>query len=346
MKTRYLKVNSKKPEKSKIQFAAEILKGGGLVAFPTETVYGLGADALSPEALKKIFRAKGRPSDNPLIVHIAAKKDIFKYASYVPLTAKKLIRKFWPGPLTIVLRKKKIIPKEISAGLRTVALRQPKNKTARALIRAAGFPLAAPSANVSGRPSPTEAGHVLRDLRNKIDCVLDGGPTQVGLESTVIDLSGKNPVLLRPGKITLEQLLKIVPNVVVYSAARTGDEKKIKVHSPGMKYRHYAPLAELWIVEGDLKRVRKKIQSLADALKGKKSVVVLTLSRKKLYPHTAVRYIGSTAPVIAMNLFRVLRVLDERKTDVIIAEGVADKGLGRAIMNRLRKAAGSNIIKV
>jgi L-threonylcarbamoyladenylate synthase len=342
MKTLYLKVNPKRPEVEKIRAAARILQRGGLVAFPTETVYGLGANALSAKAVKKIFRTKGRPADNPLIVHLASKTEIFKYAAYVPKIAETLIRRFWPGPLTIILKKKDIFPKDISSGLSTVALRLPKNKIAQALIREAGFPLAAPSANTSGRPSPTHAKHVMADLKNRIECVLDGGETHVGLESTVIDLSERTPVILRPGKITLERLKKIIPAVTQY-----GPKHGAAARSPGMKYRHYAPKAELFLVEGDRIKIQKKIQTLADTFKNrKKSVVILTGTRNTQYRHPNVHCIGRTMTAVAKNLFMILRDLDKQKADVILVEGMTEKNLGRAVMNRLRKAAGHNVIKV
>jgi L-threonylcarbamoyladenylate synthase len=343
MKTILLTIDPNKPELFLIREAAAVLKRGGIVAFPTETVYGLGANALSVKAVRKIFKAKGRPSDNPLIVHIAAKKDIFKYADSVPRAARRLVAKFWPGPLTIILKKKPIIPKETSAGLETVALRMPGNTIALALIRETGFPLAAPSANLSTKPSPTNAHHVLEDLKGKIDCLIDSGPTRIGLESTVVDMSGGRPTILRPGKISFEKLRKILPNIAAAPSAEP--DKKLITKSPGMKYRHYAPQTPLIVVEGGKKELQHRIQILIGNCRLRKQrVVVLTLHRKKTYGGAEERFLGSKPSTVAKNLFRELRTIDEKNFDIIIAEGLTEVGMGRAVMNRLRKAAGENII--
>ena len=256
MKTRIIRIAESGGQKNadkKISYAAQIIRRGGIVAFPTETVYGLGANALDTKAVRKIFRAKGRPSDDPLIVHIADEHQLYELASYVPLQAKILMDKFWPGPLTIVLRKSKKVPRITTGGLDTVAIRMPSHSVALELLCAAGVPIAAPSANLFGRPSPTSAQHVLEDLNGKINAVLDGGRTRIGVESTVLDLSGKTPELLRPGKITIGQLQKIIGKIKVHPLVRSQPRKggkKAAARSPGLSYRHYAPAAEVILVEG------------------------------------------------------------------------------------------------
>jgi L-threonylcarbamoyladenylate synthase len=344
MKTITLRIDPKKPQARLIQKAAIIIQRGELVAFPTETVYGLGANALSSKALRKIFKAKGRPSDNPLIVHIAEKKQLLQLVDHIPPAASKLIKKFWPGPLTIIFKKSAIVPVEISSGLDTVAVRLPKNKIARALIRAAGFPLAAPSANLSGRPSPTGASHVAEDLKWRIACIIDGGSTHIGLESTVIDMTRRIPTILRPGKISPEEIKRVVGNVHLHPVVNS-DKKIITARSPGMKYRHYAPKAELRIFQGDTIKIKSKIQNIIRSSAPRK-IAVLVTNRKHYFPDAETVYIGSSSESIARNLFSVLRRMDDRKIDLILIESVSEKGLGLAIMNRLKKAAGFNIVRV
>ncbi len=338
MVTKIIKVNPKNPEVAKIKMAARVLKKGGLVAFPTETVYGLGANALNKKAVRKIFKAKGRPLDNPVIVHIADFKDLFKLAQNVPEEAKILAKKFWPGPLTIVLFKKKIVPDEVTAGTNTLAVRMPKNKIALKLIRASGVPIAAPSANLAGRPSPITAKHVFEDLAGKIDLILDGGRTKIGVESTVLDLTVQPALILRPGGVSLEKLKKILKEVKVYSPTAI----PTIVKSPGMKYRHYAPRAPLILIENKEKvsRIQKLIN---DYQKKKKKVGVMATQESKRFYKKAnlVISVGSSKNLkeIARNLFKVFREFDKEKVDIIIAESVPEKGLGLAIMNRLRKAS-------
>jgi L-threonylcarbamoyladenylate synthase len=344
MKTLLLRIDPKKPQPDRIRKGAAFLKKNDLVAFPTETVYGLGANALAPTAIRKIFKAKGRPSDNPLIVHIAKKKELFQLVENVPISALILIKKFWPGPLTIILKRSKAIPREISAGLDTVAVRLPKNKIARSLISAAGFPLAAPSANISGRPSPTAASHVMDDLRGKIACIIDGGTTQVGLESTVVDLTGKIPEILRPGKISLEEIRRTIGEVKLHRAALS-DKEVATAKSPGMKYRHYAPRAELRILQGSPAAVRKRIRAIVQKLRSKKIAVLLT-ERTHFFSGARNVFLGSNSRQVAKKLFGALRKLDEKKIDLILIESLPEKGLGLAVMNRLKKAAGFNIEKV
>lgn len=344
MKTLILRIDPKKPQPRIIRKAATLLQQGELVAFPTETVYGLGANALSPKAIRKIFKAKGRPSDNPLIVHIADKKQLRQLVDPIPPAASKLIKKLWPGPLTIILKKSPIIPDEICAGLNTVAVRLPDNRVARALIRAAGFPLAAPSANISGKPSPTCASHVSADLEGRISCIIDGGSTHVGLESTVIDLTAASPTILRPGKISPSEIGKVIGNVRLHRVVKS-DKKIIAARSPGMKYRHYAPKAELRIFQGDTIKIKSKIQNIIRHSPAKKIAVFVT-NRNHRFQGAENVYIGSSSKSIAKNLFRVLREMDDRKIELILIESVSEKGLGLAVMNRLKKAAGFNIVRV
>ncbi len=318
----------------RIRVAARIIREGGLVVFPTETVYGLGANALSPEAVRKIFIVKGRPLDNPLIVHVADKSWVYRYAEYVSEEAKKLIEKFWPGPLTLVLRKKDVIPDIVTAGLNTVGIRMPSHNVALALISEANVPVAAPSANRFGRPSPTRVEHVIEDLDGEVDCIIDSGETFIGLESTVLDLTGDRPMILRPGYITKEMIEDVLGREVEYM----GYSERPK--SPGIKYRHYAPKAKLYLVVGSPTDIRTKVKELVEELKGERVAVVVTEENKNNY-EVDTYIIGSRRNLseIARNLFDMLRSLDSRGYTSIIFEGLEERGLGYAIMNRLRKAA-------
>lgn len=351
-RTKYIKIDPQVPELHKIRLAARILQRGGVVAFPTETVYGLGANALDPYAVRRIFRAKGRPQDNPLIVHVASLKMVKALTAHLPSRALELIRRFWPGPLSLVLPKSSLVPPEVTAGLDTVALRMPAHPVALALIKAAGLPVAAPSANLSGKPSPTTGHHVLRDLRGKIEAVVDGGPAWVGLESTVLDLTSPVPVILRPGGITREQLREVLGEVSLDPGiGQPGDGAAPK--SPGMKYIHYAPEGEVYLVEGDLSSMASRIRELVAFFKGQgRRVAVLATAE------TAARYTGEPRPdylevlgsrqdlsQVAARLFGALRNCDRHGMEVILAETFPEEGLGLAIMNRLRKAAGNRIIR-
>jgi L-threonylcarbamoyladenylate synthase len=339
MQTHILKVNPKNPEISKVRQAAKIIRRGKLVAFPTETVYGLGANALNPKAVKKIFEAKGRPADNPLIVHISDRSDILFLARDISPIAGKVTRVFWPGPLTVVLKKSRIVPKITTGGLDTVAIRMPKNKIAQLLIKDAGIPLAAPSANFAGKPSPTMARHVLEDLKGRIEMVLDGGKTRIGIESTVVDLSGKVPVLLRPGGVTLEQLRKAIGRVDVHPVIR-GKRSRSTHRSPGMKYRHYSPNAKIILIEGTKNKVNAKTLELLDSFKGqRKKVGIMTMEKDFRHRADMKRHIGSGHERIAANLFKTFREFDSKRIDIVLAQGISEKGLGQGIMNRLRKAA-------
>ncbi|HWP78915.1 MAG TPA: L-threonylcarbamoyladenylate synthase [Candidatus Nitrosotenuis sp.] len=339
MPSKVIKVNPKKPDLAKIKEAAKVIRRGKLVAFPTETVYGLGANALNAGAVKRIFEAKGRPADNPLIIHIYDKDDLVFLAKEIPEIAERLTRRFWPGPLTIVLKKSEIVPKIVTGGLDTVAIRMPKNNIAQLLIREAGVPIAAPSANVAGRPSPTTAKHVLEDLAGKVDLIIDGGKTKIGIESTVVDLSGKTPMLLRPGGVTLEQLQKEIGKVNVHPIVE-GRKTKSVHRSPGMKYRHYSPNAKIILIEGPASKVNAEISKLIKTLKNqRKRVGVLATQRGHQQRSDFTKYVGGSHSEIAANLFDAFREFDAKKIDVVLAQGITRKGLGLGIMNRLGKAA-------
>ena len=323
----------------KIRIAARLILEGKLVAFPTETVYGLGADALNENAVRRIFEAKGRPADNPLIVHIADFKDLEKLAREIPEEARLLAEKFWPGPLTLVLPKREEVPAVTTGGLDTVAVRMPAHPIALALIRAS-TPIAAPSANISGKPSPTLAEHVVDDFYGKIEAIIDGGETKIGVESTVIDLSSERPTLLRPGGLPLEEIERVIGEVEIHPAVRG---KLVDVaRSPGMKYKHYSPNAQVIVVEGKRDNVRRKINELITEYRGRGLRVGVMATEE--YEADEFFHLGRTEGEVARNLFKALRELDKRGVDVIIAEGVEERGLGFAVMNRLRKAAGYRIV--
>lgn len=324
-----------------LQEAAKLLRENEAIAFPTETVYGLGANAMNDEAIAKIFEAKGRPSDNPLIVHIGTKSQLDGIVKEIPPVAEKLMEHFWPGPLTIILPRKEGISEKVTAGLHTVGVRMPDHPVALALIEEANVPVAAPSANRSGRPSPTLASHVYEDLNEKIAGIVDGGATGVGVESTVIDCTSAVPTILRPGGITKEQLEAVIGTVSLDPALK--DEKE-KPKSPGMKYTHYAPKAPLSIVEGS----REFIQRLVDEKKeeGFKVGVLTTEEYQHVYNADVVLSCGvrSDLASVATKLYDVLRTFDASEVDVIFSESFPNEGIGNAIMNRLTKAAGHQII--
>lgn len=357
MNTKIYQVNIKEDEvlaerdRKIIEEAGQILRHGGLVAFPTETVYGLGGDALDAEASGKIYAAKGRPSDNPLIVHIADIGALKELARDIPESAYRLAEKFWPGPLTMILNKSDKVPYETTGGLSTVAVRFPSHPTARALIKASGTYIAAPSANISGRPSPTTAAHVAEDMTGRIDMIIDGGQVGIGIESTIVDLTGDVPMILRPGYITQEMLDGILGGVSVDPAIIGGDlAKNVRPKAPGMKYKHYAPKGDLTVVEGEAFAVIRKINELAAKreAEGKKTAVIATDESKDKYSCTIVESIGTRNDerTIAQNLYDILRKMDEYNVDYIYSEGFFDEGLGQAIMNRLLKAAGHQVIEV
>lgn len=330
--------------------ASQIIREGGLVAFPTETVYGLGADGMNEEAAAKIYAAKGRPSDNPLILHIADRDGLAQITDKVPPKAAALMETFWPGPLTMIFEKKKEVPYATTGGLDTVAVRMPSHPVARALIRKSGTPIAAPSANTSGRPSPTMAEHVREDMNGKIDMLIDGGSVGIGLESTIMDMTVEPPMLLRPGYITREMLEQTIGEIRIDPSLMEGVGEDVKPKAPGMKYRHYAPKAELTIVEGELERVAEEINRLAQEKQeqGYSTGIIATEETKAFYNGAQVRVIGTRQDekTIARHLFAVLREFDESGTEYIFSEAFSEKNLGQAIMNRLIKAAGHHIIKV
>lgn len=331
-----------------IKRGGEIIKNGGLVAFPTETVYGLGGDALNASSSKKIYAAKGRPSDNPLIVHISNMAALEKIVSDIPDDAKKLADEFWPGPLTMIFNKSDIVPTETTGGLNTVAVRMPSNKIARALIDAAGGYIAAPSANLSGRPSPTVARYVIEDMQGRIDMIIDGGASLVGLESTIVDLTEGHPMILRPGYITQEMLEKALKEEVTWDRAIIDSNCKTPPKAPGMKYRHYAPKGELTIVEGSKDSVVKKINELSKKAReeGKKTGIIATKETLPLYEADSVKCVGRKGheDEAAHHLFRILREFDEEGMEIMFSESFAEDGVGAAVMNRLLKAAGHQVI--
>ncbi len=348
--TLILKVDSENPDYTKIEVAAQVLERGGLVAFPTETVYGLGADALNPVAVLALFEAKKRPLDNPPIVHVAETSEVYRLAQQVPKKAELLMKRFWPGPLTLVFKRSSVVPDVTVAGLDTVAIRMPKHKVALALIKQCGLPIAAPSANLAGKPSPTTAKHVYEDLNGRIDVILDGGATSIGVESTVIDLTVDPPVVLRPGGTSFEALKKVLGDVELHPFVQSEEELPLEqIRSPGMKHRHYAPKAEVILVDGSISAVVTKIKELSESyrVKGAKVGILATDETQASYKADVVKSLGSrfNLAVVAQSLFRLLREIDAKNVDVIIAEGVSSEGIGLAIMNRLRKASGYHIVR-
>ena len=317
--------------------AAQCIKSGGTVVFPTETVYGLGADATNDEAVKKIFSAKGRPADNPLIVHISKKEDIGKLVSFVSDDAKKLIDAFFPGCLTLIMKKSHLLGGTVTAGLDTVAVRMPSNPIAHDLIEKSGCFIAAPSANLSGSPSPTVARHVIDDMFGRVDYIIDGGNSEVGLESTVVDVSGDCPEILRPGKITYEQIKEVTPNAIIGKGIL---EETDKPKSPGMKYKHYSPKADVTVVMGEKENVRKYISSRIGT---DKNVGVLTYKGGD-YENAVVIDAGDNMESYANTLFYNLRLFDEKGVKTVFAEFLDEAGIGLAVKNRLFKSAGYKII--
>jgi L-threonylcarbamoyladenylate synthase len=344
-RTDIIKINEKRPNQIIISKASKLICSGEIIAFPTETVYGLGANALDPSAVLKIFEIKGRPSDNPLIIHIADMKTLRNLVSQIPLKANQIIKKFWPGPVTLVLKKSKIVPKITTGGLNTVAVRMPRNNVALALIRKSGLPIAAPSANISGRPSPTTAIHVKDDLDGKIKLILDGGSTKIGIESTVIDMTRSTPVILRPGGISKESIENEIGKVLFHNSLIGIERKKIKAYrSPGMKYRHYSPKAHVILVEGSENAAKSKIIQLTEKLEAEgKKVSIMTTSKTLKVNSETIQYMGRSLEIIARNLFANLRQADKNNMDVIIVQGIQYNKTGFAIMNRLKKAAITSI---
>ncbi|MDD6037817.1 MAG: L-threonylcarbamoyladenylate synthase [bacterium] len=349
MQTKMITIDPQSMDLAAIKTAGDIMKAGGLVAFPTETVYGLGADATNAKASEKIYAAKGRPSDNPLIVHISNIEALEGIVEDIPKEAYVLAEKFWPGPLTMIFQKNDKIPYETTGGMDTVAVRMPSDPIARALIDAAGGYVAAPSANTSGRPSPTTAAHVSEDLSGRIDMIIDGGAVMIGLESTIIDFTEEIPVVLRPGYITLEMLREAIGEVRIDPGLISADSKQ-KPKAPGMKYRHYAPKADLKVVEGEtgavIDEINRRTAELTAA--GKKVGVIATEETKQAYIGGIVISIGARddEEAIARHLYAILREFDNLEVDAIFSESFVSEKIGQAIMNRLLKAAGHQILEV
>lgn len=339
-------IDARRQPEAGTQLGGQLIRAGELVAFPTETVYGLGANGLCGAAVKKIFEAKGRPSDNPLILHVSRKNEVHRLWDSVPETAQRLMDAFWPGPLTLVYKKADIVPDEVTANLPTVAVRMPENKTARALIRAAGTPVAAPSANLSGKPSPTTAQHVLEDMEGRIPLIIDGGPCDFGLESTVVAI-GSPPVILRPGAVTQEMLEAVIGPVELHKSLLSPLREGEAAPSPGMKYRHYAPDAEVVAVTGSAEHIARRISALYDAYSaaGKRCVILATEQTRHFYHGKEYVIIGDRErpETLCENLFSALREKGA-EADVLLCEGVPTRGAGLAFMNRLLRAAGFQCI--
>lgn len=345
MKTLIKEIDINKPDQDLISLFATMLADGKTVIFPTETVYGLGANALDEDAATKIYQAKGRPSDNPLLVHVADKEDVYDLVENIDDRAKLLMDKFWPGPLTIVFKKKAIIPDRTSGGLDTVAIRMPSDQVARDLIRQAGVPIAAPSANISGRPSPTKPEHIIRDMDGRVDGILVGGPCDYGVESTIIDLSEDLAMVLRPGSITLEMLGEVLGRVDLDPSLKNKDDN-IRAKAPGMKYKHYSPQAQVYIVKADdLEGFAERVDSLCEdnAKKGLK-IGVMTMNYDQHSYQAKVFDLGGSYTEVAKNLFDSLISLDRESIDIAYVPYFEERGIGVAIMNRLKKAAAYRII--
>ena len=351
METKILKIRQESglfspEEEAGLRLAGEVIKGGGLVAFPTETVYGLGGDALNPESARKIYAAKGRPSDNPLIIHICRFEDMRGIVREVPREAEIIADVFWPGPITMILPKAENVPYETTGGLDTVAVRFPSHPVARKLIAYGGGYIAAPSANISGRPSPTAARHVTEDMNGRIEMILDAGDAGIGLESTILDLTSRKPVILRPGFVTREMLDRVLGKVDTDAAIVSPDSGQAP-KAPGMKYRHYAPKGEMTVVKGVEEQVvsyiNERCRECRDA--GRRTGVIATDETLSGYCADVCRSVGCRhdEEAIARELYRILREFDDEAVEVIYAEAFDDSGIGRAIMNRLLKAAGHRV---
>lgn len=350
MQTKIFKINSADIDNICMKEAAELIHRGDLVAFPTETVYGLGADALRPEAAKKIYEAKGRPSDNPLIVHVSKFEELVSIAREVPAQARKLAEAFWPGPLTMIVWKNEKVPYETTGGMETVAVRMPNHPVALRLIEESGCLIAAPSANTSGKPSPTEAAHVALDMDGRIPMILDGGSVGIGIESTIVDLTEQVPMILRPGYITKEMLEEVLGEEVCIDPGIIAADSLRKPKAPGMKYKHYAPKADLILVEGEIDAVVQAINGLADEKRaaGLKVGIIATDETMMRYHSDETKSIGARTDedAIARHLYRILREFDDSDIDVIYSESFATPRIGQAIMNRLLKAAGHQVLTV
>ena len=348
MRTEILSIDQNNIDESEMKRAGALIAAGELVAFPTETVYGLGGDALDPKAAKKIYAAKGRPSDNPLIVHIADFSDMNRVGKNIPPQAKLLADAFWPGPLTIIVEKSDQVPDATTGGMDTVAVRMPNHPVALSLIRNSGRLIAAPSANTSGRPSPSEAAHVAEDLSGKIPMIIDGGSVSIGIESTIIDLTEELPMVLRPGYISPEMLSEVLGEEVIIDPGIIAADDTTKPKAPGMKYKHYAPKADMVIVEGATEAVVSQINKLVGQKQeiGQKVAVIATEETRDLYRADVVLCIGKREDEdsIASHLYKILRECDELEVQAIFSESLATPRIGQAIMNRMLKAAGHQVI--
>lgn len=351
MQTEIMTITDVNAQQEELRRAGKILRGGGLVAFPTETVYGLGANGLDAEACARIYEAKGRPSDNPLILHVADRAMITTIAAEVTPMAEKLIAAFMPGPITLIMKRKEIVPDRITGGLDTVGIRMPEHPVARAMIRAAGVPVAAPSANISGRPSPTTAASVLRDMAGRIPLILDGGPCHFGVESTIVDCTGPVATILRPGAITREMLTEVLGGCRLDPAIVGA---KVVPKAPGMKYKHYAPKAPLTLLEGEPQNMPAAFRRTVRRLQQEGHVVGVLASHEvvtalqSLVPQELLADYGPQGDLltIAAHIYEELIAFNDTKADVLLGEGTTDKGLGLAIMNRLHKASGFHSLKI
>ncbi len=348
-----IKIDAKNIDDKLIEKCAEILREGGIVAFPTETVYGLGADALNPRAVKRIFRAKGRPPDNPLIIHISRTEDILPLVKEIPENAYKVMKEFWPGPLTLIFKKSNIVPRETSGGLSTVAIRMPDHPIAIKLIEKSGIPIAAPSANISGKPSPTGAEHVIEDLMGKVDAIIAGGDCDIGVESTVLDMTGEVPVILRPGMVSQEMLEKALGRVLINSPKENFNKTNGESDSPDTKYVHYSPNAKMVVIQGELNDIVAKINELRNkhGKENKKVGIICTDETRDMYERNTgeiiIKSLGSRKhpETIAANLFKILREFDKTDVDIILCESINNAEVGQAIMDRLKKAAEGHIME-
>ena len=349
MKTKINIIKKLEKDKIFIDEAANVIKDGGLVVFPTETVYGLGANALDSEAVKKIFIAKGRPQDNPLIIHIADKDDLYKYGKNVSKIAKDLADKFWPGPMTLIVEKNNLIPDVTSANLSTIGIRMPSDEVAREFIKKSNVAIAAPSANISGRPSPTDVKRCIEDLDGRVDYILGCNESEVGVESTIVDVSVYPPCVLRPGGITLEMLKEVCQDIYMDKGI-IGKDANIKPKAPGMKYTHYSPKARVRVVDGNLDKCVEKINEMVHNYieKGLRVGVMATDETRNEYKEGLVLSLGTRNDVstIAKCLFSTVREFDDKQVVIIISEAFMEEGLGVAIMNRLKKACGFDIVKI
>lgn len=344
MKTKIFKIENINDKA--LDDAAALLKANEIVGFPTETVYGLGANALDATAVAKIFEAKGRPSDNPLIVHVSDLDMLDSLVEDISVKAKALMDAFWPGPLTLIFKSKGRVADNVTAGLKTLGIRYPDHALARALIQKVGLPIAAPSANNSGKPSPTCGDHVFEDLDGKVSGIIFGADAKHGLESTIIDTSQEPPILLRPGSVTLEEIENVIGPIAVDPNLNKGLASEVQPLAPGMKYKHYSPKADVKVIQGPQEAVVEKINEMVEHLKGQKVGVMCCDETAPAYKADEVIALGPKDDLgqIASRLFYALRAFDHAGVAVILCEGYTTQGTGQAIMNRLNKAAGYEII--